>query len=126
MSSLGGRHILVVEDEFVIAHDISGAFSDVGAQISILSNATNALNLIAYLRIDAAIIDHLLRDGTALFLCSKLRSRHIPFVIYSGVPDLPKQFPGGLAFEKPQSPRVLVNAIERLIRMNRLLRLLDY
>ncbi len=60
---LRGRSILVVENEFLIAMDITRALEDAGAHATMTTTARHALILIEHDGLAGAIMDHGLSDG---------------------------------------------------------------
>jgi DNA-binding response OmpR family regulator len=82
--SLTDHQILVCEDEALIALDIKDALVRAGAKVVLTSLQREALAVVEGTAISAAILDHSLKDGDASQLCTRLKERNIPFVIYSG------------------------------------------
>src|SRR5215468_2025601 len=85
MSALAGRTILVIEDEPLVTLDISETFQIANARMEVAPTCTGARH---GMRADmaAAILDLGLHDGDGQDLCDELKSRSIPFVVYSGYP----------------------------------------
>jgi CheY-like chemotaxis protein len=102
-ASLAGRSILVVEDEPIIAKEITQAFRNVGAAVTATTTLKQALILVEHgavvmtarslpdaIRLverdglAAAVLDFGLGDGNAGALCGRLKTRRIPFVLHSG------------------------------------------
>src|SRR4029079_17488554 len=79
-----GRSVLVVEDQPLIALDITQELEDAGASVTTTSTLKHALVLAERDGLAAAIVDHVLLDGNSSLLCQRLKDRGIPFVIYSG------------------------------------------
>jgi DNA-binding NtrC family response regulator len=114
-STLSGRSILIVEDEPLIALDIAQAFEDAGAEIVVTSTLHHALVLVEHDGLSAAVLDHALHDGDSGPLCQRLDERKLPFVIYSGLGKLHGACAKGLHIKKPESAKVLVSMVGRLI-----------
>ena len=110
-SSLDGLKFLVVEDEPLIAMDISMALEDCGAKVTTTTTLEHAMLLAEHDGLAGAILDHSLGDGDSSLLRSRLTERGIPFLVYSGyeVTDVPY-------LTKPAPPDQLVAVIKRLIR----------
>jgi CheY-like chemotaxis protein len=70
-ATLEGRSILVVEDQPLIAMDISQAFAPTGAAIT-TTTLTHALTLVEHKGLSGAILDHALGDGDSSLLCARL------------------------------------------------------
>lgn len=81
-----GYHILIVEDEYLIAMDMSCFLEELGAVIvgpeSSVFDAMNHIN--NNTRIDAAILDVNLRKEFVYPVADALRSRGIPFIFATG------------------------------------------
>ena len=84
-ASLKGRSILVVEDEPLIALDITLAFVPTGASVTTTNTLAHALILAEHDGLSGAILDHSLPDGDCCKLCARLKERDLPFFIYSGL-----------------------------------------
>lgn len=104
--SVGGRRVLVVEDEALIGLALSDLVEDEGW--AVCGPFTRSDQAIAWLEggetADIAIVDHILRDGPCTDLVRLLSARGIPFVIYSGNPrgsDLPVELQRATWLEKP-------------------------
>lgn len=85
MTTLAGKRILVVEDEFLIALMLADALQSEQAKVVGPVNTHEAgLALIQREAIDAAVIDLNLRGVRNDALGSELRRRNIPFLIATG------------------------------------------
>jgi DNA-binding response OmpR family regulator len=113
---LKGISILVVEDEPLIVMDISMAFEPTGAHLTTTNTLKHAKLLIEHDGLGAAILDHALPDGNAASICTRLRERDIPFLIYSGFPTGDGACKGAPHIAKPASHEQLLDAVEALIR----------
>lgn len=114
--TLEGRSILVVEDQPLIALDISQAFEATGADVTTTNTLKHALILVEHDGLAGAILDHALGDGESSLLCSRLKQRGIPFMIYSGFPTVGGACEGALHIQKPATQQALVAAMEGLLR----------
>ncbi len=114
--NLKGISILVVEDEPLIAMDISMAFESAGAHLTTTNTLKHAKLLIEHDGLAAAILDHALPDGDATSICTRLRERDIPFLVYSGLPTTDGACKGAPHIVKPASHGQLLDAVEALIR----------
>ena len=63
--SLEGRHVLIVEDEPLIAYDIAQAFEPTGAVLTTTTTLEHALILAQHDNLSAAILDHALLTAIA-------------------------------------------------------------
>lgn len=114
-SKLKGRSILIVEDEPLIALDITQAFQDVGALITATNTLRHALVLVENDGLAAAVVDHALGDGKTADLCRRLTERSIPFVLYTGFSEIDGECSTGVHVSKPASYDVLVATVEGLL-----------
>ena len=77
--------IMIVEDEAVIGLVLADALKDEGHQIiGPFSSQHEALGSLDCSRPDVAILDLTLQDGLCSGLARELRSRDLPFLVYSG------------------------------------------
>lgn len=83
---LEGRLILVVEDEFLLADDLSTNLQSMGAVVvGPAATVQNGISLIeATSNIGAAVLDINLRDTLVFPVADALEDRHIPFLFTSG------------------------------------------
>ncbi|MBE1529450.1 CheY-like chemotaxis protein [Sphingopyxis sp. OAS728] len=95
----------MVEDEYLLADDISRALADAGAQVlGPVASAQDAEAIIgSEERIDAAVLDVNLRDGAVFPAADALAAREIPFAFATGYEEwsLPERFQGRPLVEKP-------------------------
>ena len=112
MSHIAGRSILVIEDEPLVALDIMETFERVGAHVQLAPTRSSALERMGP-EVAAAVLDFGLNFGDGHPLYDELKSRGIPFVIYSGY-SRPKTLDVPF-IEKPSEPKVLVEAVETLL-----------
>jgi DNA-binding NtrC family response regulator len=112
---LNGRSILIVEDEPLVALDIETALKDAGASVTIAQSARQALGAVEADGLSAAVLDHRLGDGDSDELRKRLKARGVPFLVYSGYPDI-----GGTAdivvVSKPAKTETLLLVLEKLLR----------
>lgn len=110
--------ILVVEDEALIALDVSQAIeAEKGTVIGPARSVSEALDVLAHETVHAAILDRTLLDGKATPVAVLLIEMAIPFIFYSGTrPDsLKEEFPTISIFQKPTAPEHLVHALADLL-----------
>ena len=112
---LNGRTILVVEDEPLIAIDIAEAFQKAGAQVTTTTTLRQAMILVEHDGLAVAILDHALNDGDSSALYLRLKERDIPFVIYSGFPEVSDVAAGAPLVQKPAKADVLIATVEALL-----------
>ncbi len=94
------RHILIVEDEMMIALDIIDVVEAGGAiVVGPFPTVAEALETIGSTRIDAAILDGNLADRDITPVALRLLADEVPMIVYSGV-GLPHE----LADAQPDIP----------------------
>jgi DNA-binding response OmpR family regulator len=111
-------HVLVVEDEAIVAIDIAEQLTEAGfVVVGPAPSVAKALKLIVDARCDVAVLDVNLRDETAEAVACELRSRGTPFLFMSAVSRdrLPSGFNEELLLPKPARPEVLVAALQSLL-----------
>ena len=93
---LSGRTILVVEDEGLIARELSDALENAGAEIITARGVFDATRIIESGRLSAAVLDFWLGVGVdCLPICALLTEYRVPFLLYTsytlldGAPKVP-------------------------------------
>src|SRR5262245_63133745 len=81
---LAGRLVLVVEDEPLVALHVQGFLVGAGARV-LLAHALPTARIYARdPELSAAVLDHGLKTDDTSEICTILKERDIPFVLYSG------------------------------------------
>jgi len=118
--SLSGVHVLIVEDNFVVADALrfmlTGFDATVTAIVPSLAHANAAL---ALNRVDVAVLDINLNGTSVVPLADDLRVQGIPFVFVSGYGDeelLPEQLRDRPRFDKPVEAERLVACLLEIAR----------
>lgn len=122
MAGVQGKHILIVEDEFLIAIHAADVIENLGFQVvGPVATIAQALDILRNERVDGALLDVNL-SGTLIFpVAEELAARGIPFILTSGyessgLPEIWRDRPhlrkpvierelarlAGLVFEKEQ------------------------
>ena len=116
--SLGCRHVLVVEDEFLVALDTRQILEQAGCTTVLASNVPSALSLIAKTRIDGAVLDINLGPENSFPVADALAANRIPFVFVSGYATgrLPDQHRQCAFVRKPFLPLELTGTLDREIK----------
>ena len=117
VNPLLGRSVLIVQDEPLIALELHDALHSAGASILAATTIKEALELIAYAKICAAIVDVKLGGHDCSSVCAELTKRLIPFMFYTGYSSaaaLPA-WPHAPAVDKPAGGRTVVDAIVQLL-----------
>ena len=114
-----GTRILIIEDEGLVAQTLVDLVTDAGfLALGPVATAAEAVGVLDSWHPDAAILDFVLRDGTATRVATELASRGIPFVVYTGLA------PGGVSLpelarvrwhEKPASGEELISSLAELV-----------
>ena len=116
---LQGRRVLVVEDEYFLADDMSAALKKLGAEVIGPENTTAE----ALARLDdagqvhAAVLDVNLGGGAAFPLADALRERDIAFVFCTGyeVEALPPAYRDVPRWQKPYDAATIALALGPLL-----------
>ena len=77
---LAGLHVLVLEDEFLIAMDVEQLCRDYGAENVVIVRSLAESGQVFATEFDAAIIDVLLDGVSTLEFAARLRDDNVPFV----------------------------------------------
>lgn len=116
--ALAGKRVLVVEDEMLIALDITDELTNAGCSVigpALRLEAASAL--VQTEEIDAAILDISLMGFYVWTVARALASRNIPFIFLTGFGadlELPPAFAAVRRLEKPVAPGAAAKAIEAL------------
>ncbi|EGE58905.1 response regulator [Rhizobium phaseoli] len=121
---LQGRHVLVVEDEFMLAEDMSQQLVDAGAVvIGPAQSLERAFELMAMPDVlDAAVLDVNLHGKSVYAVADMLLERHVPLVFTTGydASTLPERFRSTSCYSKPvdmpQLMLTLQTTIEAVLR----------
>lgn len=116
-----GLDILIVEDEAMLALDLSFAMEDAGAQVmGPVHSLDNALALVGRegFRANAAILDVDLAGRDVYPVAEKLAAMGIPFLFHTGHGDrkhLTSMFPGSVVCMKPTLHDELIGQLQALV-----------
>jgi DNA-binding NtrC family response regulator len=114
MGDLSGWHILVVEDEALVALDLQEFLDQRGAKvIGPAASVSHALEAIDANQIDCALLDMKLGDETADAVAVALAQRAIPTIFVTGYGNgyLPPGFESYPKLEKPYDQDELLSLI---------------
>ena len=79
------RKVLIIEDNYVVAAHLAAALEDDGFKVvGPVDTAESAVSRIVEEALDGALLDVVLREGSAVDVASALRGHGVPFVIVSG------------------------------------------
>jgi DNA-binding response OmpR family regulator len=105
---LTGVSILVVEDEPLIALEVTSVFQSAGAQVVAARTCREGLLAIERHRVVAAVLDYALVGDSVAPLCRALAERQIPFMFYSGYIELERSYPTVVIVQKPARGEALL------------------
>ena len=81
---LRGQHVLIIEDEPLIALDLEQALTSCGAVVIIANTVASALEAIDAPAVTAAIVDLRLHEHSVRPVVERLVTRNLAFVFYTG------------------------------------------
>lgn len=120
--TLSGRHVLIVEDEGLLALDMEFALIDAGANVlGPVIEVQEGLTLLSKpdVVVDAAILDLDLRGVAAYPIADVLRERGVPFLFHTGhgrEEDLQARYGTDLpVFTKPSRLEAVLATLSRMI-----------
>jgi DNA-binding NtrC family response regulator len=119
---LSGYRILIVEDEALIALDLSHALEDLHAiVVGSVNNVADACKLVSWEKIDCAVLDVQLGVESVAALIPELDARRIPRVFMTALSqrELPEAWTVWPVLEKPMNRADLLRAIERVVQTGR-------
>ena len=108
------KRVLVVEDEYLVAMDMSSYLEAAGAEVvGPASNVNAALEVLERTELDAAILDIDLRGELAYPVADALTARGIPFVFTTGCDpgNMPARFANVRRCTKPATPESVSRAL---------------
>jgi len=119
LSALGGKRVLVVEDEALVAFALEDILADLGYEVvGPALRLTEALELAETETLDAAILDVNINSGRSYVVADELARRGVPYLFATGY--------GAQGIEvKHASARVLAKSYRRADLAEALLGLID-
>lgn len=119
----GRPKVLVVEDEFIIALDLSETVQDLGYSL----DGPYADNEHAFVAIDrelpdCAILDIFTGDGEVFPLADALADAGVPIIFHSAhmaPPEVKRRYPEALACSKPCPPDHLIDLLQEAVERAR-------
>ncbi|MGN7161469.1 response regulator [Sphingomonas sp. SAFR-052] len=116
---LSDCHILVVEDEYLLARDLQIELEDAGAiVIGLEGSSESALDKIRNtVKIDAVILDLNLGGKNAFGVADELMARQIPFIFASGYDnyDAMLRYPAAINCMKPYSAERVIRLLKQVL-----------
>lgn len=121
---LSGRsHILIVEDEFLLASDLAQALESAGYKVVGPAPSVDiALKTIDASQPDAAVLDIQLSDGKSFPVARRLLELGLPFVFLTGITksDIPPDLADWPLVSKLEPQREVLDALRAMIAKPRL------
>ena len=110
---------MIVEDQALIGMSLEASLEEAGFHVAgpFMSSA-QALKWLENAEPDLAVLDVMLKDGTSVRIARELKSRGVPFAIYSGLPpdsNRPPELQDVPWLEKPARRETLVTVLEQLV-----------
>ncbi|MXQ11920.1 response regulator [Microvirga makkahensis] len=110
---------MIVEDQALIGMSLEASLEDAGFVVEgpFMSKA-QALSWLENDTPDIALLDVMIKDGTSVEIARALKSRGVPFAVYSGLPrnaDGPSELRNVPWLEKPVSRETLASTLEELV-----------
>lgn len=118
-SQLAGRRFLVIEDEPLVALDISAGLEEAGAAVlASTGSVSEALDIIETKDVDAALLDGNLHGQPVDAIAAVLTRRKVPFIFVTGYArdGLPEAFRHVPVLSKPFSQKQVMEAAARLLK----------
>ena len=112
---LNGTKVLVVEDEYYLAADLSRALTDAGAEVvGPVGTLAEAQDAVVAHGFDYAVVDMNLRGSFAHAVAEQLSDLGVPFVIATGYDraSMPENLRHTPRVEKPFAP---LEVVDRLV-----------
>jgi two-component SAPR family response regulator len=114
---LQGCRVLIVEDQFLLAEEMSAIIRGMGAEVvGPFATTAASLRLLADASVDLAILDINLDGEQVYVVAQELRLRNIPFFFATGYEPwvVSLQFQDAPHLEKPVNSFSLIQAIGKL------------
>jgi CheY-like chemotaxis protein len=118
MARLSGRTILVVEDDGLIALDLTAILQSEGAEVLATADAKGACAIAHHIGLSAAILDVQLGVGRDCApICRLLEQQRVPFIFYTGyrVGGVLEEFHRASVLVKPTTKEQLLNCVAQAL-----------
>jgi CheY-like chemotaxis protein len=112
--TLGGKRVLIVEDERVIAENIAFEITSEGGEVvGPVTTAHAALDAIESMELDGATVDIELRGQMTFSVADVLAARDIPFLFVTAYAQhVPSRHANVRRLQKPVTPFIICRALE--------------
>lgn len=117
-SDLGGRTVLLVEDESLVALMVEDVFTGAGCHVLLAMRLREGVEIAKAATLDFAVLDVNLGDGNNSYpIASELKRRGIPFMFVTGygVAGLSAEFRDEAVIQKPYDPAELLRRAAGLV-----------
>jgi two-component sensor histidine kinase len=118
---IGGRRVLIVEDDLLVAQSLASHVQSLGCEvIGPAATSEDACAIVKSRPVDAAILDINLSAGTSAPVARALAGRHTPFTFvtgYSNLKTLPDDLRGQRVLCKPVDKETLSRALRDMASM---------
>ena len=115
--------VLIMEDEFIVALDLSGMTQDLGFQVEgPYATVAEGERALQDTRPDAAILDVQLADGEVFPLADRLMRLGVPIIFHSGHAEaaaLLSRYPDARSASKPCTAEVIASYLVQATRGQR-------
>jgi CheY-like chemotaxis protein len=118
LTPLLGQSILIVEDEPLIALDVHETLGEAGASLLAATTLAEALDMLTYAHVTAAVLDMNLGGPDCAAMCTELHCRSIPFLFYTAEPkpEIVRAWPDAPVVIKPEPPgKRIVQLLEAML-----------
>jgi DNA-binding response OmpR family regulator len=116
---LAGTHVLVVEDELLLALELETILKDSGAEkVYVCRNVDDAVACVESRKLTLAILDIRLGRESVAPVARRLTNCGTPFLFYTGqvaTDPMFAEWPGCKIVKKPARSKVISNALVELI-----------
>jgi len=115
---LGGRSILIVEDDIVLATDLAARLTEAGCKAVLpTTSVASALSTIVHYVVDGAILDVNIQNEWVFPVAHALAAAGVPFLFLTAyAPDsIPREHRARPFFRKPHLPEELLAGLVRML-----------
>jgi CheY-like chemotaxis protein len=116
-SPLAGRRVLILEDRYLIASELTDLVEQLGAvPVGPFASVAPALTALADAQVEVALLDVNLNGEPVFPVAELLATRGVPFIFLTGYDEatLPAQWRGRPRLAKPVDPRLLRAELAKL------------
>jgi DNA-binding response OmpR family regulator len=116
-AALGGRSILIVEEEPLVILHLEERFRRAGANVLAAGKLQEALHMAEHPAISAAVLNLRLGSDHTKAVCRRLEHLGIPFMFYTryDASEAARKWPGAPVVSKPADGEVVVKTVAWLL-----------